>query len=92
MLNIKYHKSFKKDYKQIVKRDYDMALLEEVIQMLIRDITLPNRYQDHKLHGKYKEFRECHILPDWLLIYKKDKENLVLILSRTGKHNDLFNR
>ncbi len=90
MLRVKYHKSFKKDYKQALKRNYDISLLEEVISVLVSEKELAPKYNDHKLSGKYKGFRECHILPDWLLIYKVDKKDLILVLSRTGKHNDLF--
>ncbi len=90
MLTIKYHKSFKKDYKLIVKRGYNISLLEEVIGMLANEETLPEKYRDHDLRGEYEGFRECHILPDWLLIYRIENGGITLALARTGSHSDLF--
>lgn len=90
MRTIKYEKSFKKDYKRIVKRGYDIRLFEIVVSMLANNETLPEKYRDHSLNGKYSGFRECHITPDWLLIYRMDNSKLILILTRTGTHSDLF--
>lgn len=90
MLTIKYETGFKKDYKRIVKRGYDVSLLEEVIDQLANKIPLPKKYKDHGLSGNYVGFRECHITPDWLLIYKIDDSELILYLTRTGSHSDLF--
>jgi mRNA interferase YafQ len=90
MLKIKYSSRFKKDFKTIVKRGYDIKLLEEVLNILIEEKTLPQKYFNHPLTGNYDEHRECHITPDWLLIYKIDKEILMLSLTRTGTHSDLF--
>jgi mRNA interferase YafQ len=90
MLKIKFLNSFKKDYKRIVKRGYDIALLENVIRMLADGETLPAKYRDHTLTGNYSGFRECHITPDWLLIYEVRESELILVLSRTGTHSDLF--
>ena len=90
MLKIKFLNSFKKDYKRIVKRGYDIALLENVIRMLADGETLPVKYRDHALTGNYSGFRECHITPDWLLIYEVRESELILVLSRTGTHSDLF--
>ena len=90
MLTIKYETGFKKDYKRIVKRGYDVSLLEEVINLLANKIPLPNKYKDHGLSGNYAGFRECHITPDWLLIYRIDDNELILYLTRTGSHSDLF--
>ena len=90
MLTIKYHTSFKRDYKRIVKRGYDVSLLEKVIEILANEEELPEKYKDHNLSGDYKGFRECHILPDWLLIYKIENNRLILALSRTGSHSDIF--
>jgi len=67
-----------------------MHLLDEVLQILIEEKQLPAKYRDHELTGKYFGFRECHILPDWLLIYAINKGNLILIVTRTGTHSDLF--
>ena len=90
MLTIKYETGFKKDYKRIVKRGYDVSLLEEVINQLANKIPLPKKYKDYGLSGNYVGFRECHITPDWLLIYKIDDNELILYLTRTGSHSDLF--
>ncbi|MED9781884.1 MAG: type II toxin-antitoxin system YafQ family toxin [Peptococcaceae bacterium] len=90
MLKIKFLNSFKKDYKRIVKRGYDIALLENVIRMLADGETLPAKYRDHALTGNYSGYRECHITPDWLLIYEVRESELILVLSRTGTHSDLF--
>ncbi|MGO5439837.1 type II toxin-antitoxin system RelE/ParE family toxin [Megamonas funiformis] len=90
MLKIKYHSKFKKDIKTIKKRNYDLSKLQKVIEILAEEKTLPAKYKDHSLTGVYQDFRECHILPDWLLIYRIDKDILTLVLSRTGTHSDLF--
>jgi mRNA interferase YafQ len=90
MLKIKYETTFKKDYKRIKKRGYDVRLLEAVIELLAQGKTLPSKYKDHLLIGKYKGYRECHITPDWLLIYEINDEELILYLTRTGSHSDLF--
>lgn len=92
MLKIKYHKAFKKDYKRIQKQGYDTKLLEFVVTQLAEEIPLPEKYCDHPLKGGYSGYRECHILPDWLLIYKKENDVLVLTLSRTGSHSELFKK
>ena len=90
MLTIKYQSAFKKDYKRIVKRGYDIRLLEEVISILANQDPLPEKFRDHSLLGKYTGCRECHITPDWLLIYEIDGDELILYLTRTGAHSDLF--
>lgn len=90
MLTIKYQSAFKKDYKRIVKRGYDIRLLEEVISILANQEPLPEKFRDHSLLGKYTGCRECHITPDWLLIYEIDGNELILYLTRTGSHSDLF--
>ena len=90
MLTIKYQSAFKKDYKRIVKRGYDIRLLEEVISILANQEPLPEKFRDHSLLGKYTGCRECHITPDWLLIYEIDGDALFLYLTRTGSHSDLF--
>lgn len=81
---------FKKDYKLAKKRGLDMRLLEYVIDELLLGHTLDAKYLDHPLYGDYEGFNECHIQPDWLLIYGKDEENLILTAVRTGTHTDLF--
>ena len=90
MMTIKYQSAFKKDYKRIVKRGYDIRLLEEVISILANQEPLPEKFRDHSLLGKYTGCRECHITPDWLLIYEIDGDELILYLTRTGSHSDLF--
>lgn len=90
MLTIKYQAAFKKDYKRIVKRGYDMRLLEKVIELLANQKPLPGKNRDHQLSGDYAGCRECHITPDWLLIYEVADEELILYLTRTGSHSDLF--
>ena len=90
MLTIKYETSFKKDFKRIVKRGYNVRLLEEVIEMLANRQTMPEKYRDHSLTGNYIDCRECHITPDWLLIYQISDSELILYLTRTGTHSDLF--
>ena len=90
MLKIVYHTKFKKDYKMMVKRGYDTTELFKVIDLLANQETLPEKYKDHKLTGNYVGFKECHINPDWLLIYKVEEDKLILNLVRTGSHSDLF--
>jgi mRNA interferase YafQ len=72
------------------KRKLDMSLLDEIISKLAQGIPLPESNRDHELTGSYVDHRECHIQPDWLLIYRIDNEVLVLTLTRTGSHSDLF--
>lgn len=81
---------FKKDYKMIKKRGYDINLLKDVIDILADGQSLPEKYCDHLLNGNFAGLRECHILPDWLLVYRIEKERLILALTRTGTHSDLF--
>ena len=90
MLTIKYESSFKKDYKRIIKRGYDPSLFEAVVTILANEEPLPQKYHDHPLAGNHIGHRECHITPDWLLIYKISKQELILYLTRTGTHSDLF--
>lgn len=90
MLKIRYHTSFKKDYKRVIKRGYNAKLMEEIIQKLAKGEQLPEKNKDHPLSGNYSGCRECHITSDWLLIYEIDNGELVLYLTRTGTHSDLF--
>ena len=91
MLDVRYRKQFKKDYKRALKQPGHTAeKFQAVVELLAKEQTLPDRYRDHALTGDYIGFRECHILPDWLLIYKIEKEFLTLTLTRTGSHSDLF--
>lgn len=81
---------FKKDYKLAVKRGCDIDKLQKVVMILASGETLPDEYSDHPLRGNYSGYRECHIEPDWLLVYKITENVLVLTLYRTGTHSDLF--
>ena len=90
MLKPKPSNRFKKNYVLMEKRGYDMSLIDNIIETLLNEEPLPPACMDHPLQGNWKGFRECHILPDWLLIYKKDGINLLLYLERTGTHSDLF--
>ena len=83
---------FKKDFKLAMKRSMKIEVLEEVIAMLAMGETLPDKHKDHAVTGNWVGHRECHILPDWLLIYRIEDEVLVLTLARTGTHSDLFGK
>ncbi|KGF09340.1 RelE/StbE family addiction module toxin [Clostridiales bacterium S5-A14a] len=87
---IKFTKRFKKDLKQAKKQGKDIEKLFDIVEKIAKDETLDERYRDHSLSGKYEGTRECHIEPDFLLIYEKIEEVLVLSLVRTGSHSDLF--
>ena len=90
MLTLKPTKKFKKDYKRMKKQGRNMLLLKSVIDDLLEEKTPDGKYQDHPLVGNYTGFRECHIQPDWLLIYAIDHDQLILTASRTGSHSDLL--
>ncbi len=90
MLKIQYQAKFKKDYKKIIKRGYNPEDFKTVVKILVSGNPLPKKYRDHDLSGNYIGFRECHINPDWLLIYRIDNDILTLTLVRTGTHSDLF--
>ena len=81
---------FRKDLKLAQKRGYDLDRIKKVIVTLANGETLDAKYRDHLLTGDYGGFRECHIQPDWLLVYRTDGERLFLFLARTGTHSDLF--
>ena len=81
---------FKKDYKLMIKRGCKKSLLQEVITLLAEGEVLPEKYHDHSLSGNYAGYRECHITPDWLLVYRIEEDLLILALARTGSHSDLF--
>ena len=81
---------FQKDLKRIAKRGYDISLLTDVIKKLANGERLPEKNKDHALSGDYAGYRECHITPDWLLIYEIENDELILYLTRTGTHSDLF--
>lgn len=83
---------FKKDYKLALKRHLDIELLDDIIRSLSSGESLPQKNKDHALTGGWVGHRECHIQPDWLLIYRIDDDVLVLTLTRTGTHSDLFGK
>lgn len=92
MLKPEFTGQFKKDYKLAIKRGCDANKIEKVISILCNQEPLPVEYKDHSLNNsrQYKNMRECHIEPDWLLVYKVVNDTLVLRLIRTGSHSDLF--
>lgn len=90
MLEIILSNRFKKDLKLAAKRGYDLELLSNVVDLLAAQEKLPSKYKDHELVDNYIGFRECHIQPDWLLVYRVQSDALILFLSRTGTHSDLF--
>lgn len=81
---------FQKDLKRVQKRGYDLSLLSDIIKKLANGEQLPEKNRDHNLSGDYSGCRECHITPDWLLVYEIDNGELILYLTRTGTHSDLF--
>ena len=89
---VKYTTSFKKDYKRAIKRGLKIELLEQVVALLAMGEPLPDKNRDHDLSGDWAGHRECHILPDWLLVYRIEDDVLVLTLARTGTPSDLFGK
>ena len=89
---VKFTTQFKKDYKLAMKRGLKVALLDKVITTLANGLPLPDKNDDYALTGNWIGHRECHVLPDWLLIYRIDGDVLVLTLARTGTHSDLFGK
>ncbi len=92
MLELRQTSNFKKDLRRMIKRGANMELLDEVIQILLKRETLPEKYHDHPLTGNWHGYRDCHIEPDWVLIYRIDDDALILLATRTGTHSDLFNK
>ena len=81
---------FRRDVRLANKQGKDIVLLEQIIDLLADDIPLPVKHRDHALHGNWKGYRECHVTPDWLLVYQKtNRGDLVLILARLASHNEL---
>lgn len=91
MYKVKFTNAYKKSYKRMAKRGIDLSLLDEVVDNLRQGIALDSKYRDHILKGKFNGFHECHIKPDWLLIYLVEDDILTLTLIDTGSHADLFN-
>ena len=90
MYKIVASRKFQKDFKKALKRGLQESLLKDVALLLEKSGNLPPKFKSHKLSGKYNGLWECHIQPDWLLVYKVENEKLVLKLIRTGSHSDLF--
>jgi mRNA interferase YafQ len=90
MWQLIYTKRFEKSVARCIKRGYDMNLLKEVANILVTGSPLPEKYRPHKLSGDFSKHWECHIKPDWLLIYRYNEEAAQLIIEDTGTHSDLF--
>ena len=90
MMQLETTTQFRKDYKRVKKRGYPMEQMKKVLDTLMAGQPLDERNRDHALTGNYAGFRECHIQPDWLLIYRISQDRLILVASRTGTHSDLF--
>ncbi|MFT8317362.1 MAG: type II toxin-antitoxin system YafQ family toxin [Sporolactobacillus sp.] len=89
---VKFTSKFKRDYKLAIKRGYPIKLLEETVSLIANGKTLPEKYMDHALSGNWTAYRDCHIKGDWLLVYRIANDVLVLTLTRTGTHADLFGK
>ncbi len=90
MYQVEYSNKFHKSYKRAKKRGLPLEQLLLVIEKLSKGLSLEAKYRDHALTGNYIGYRECHIQPDWLLVYKIEKKRCVLYLLNTGTHSDLF--
>lgn len=88
MLDVRYSTKFKRDFKVCAKRGYNLKRLQNIIDILRVPDSLPPKNRDHNLTGNYAGYRECHVEPDWLLIYQQTETELLLY--RTGTHSDLF--
>ena len=92
MYTVKFTSAYKKSYKLMKKRGLDTSLLDDIVDKLRQGIPLEEKNRDHELTGAFSGFRECHIKPDWLLIYMIENQVLTLTLVDTGSHSDLFNK
>ena len=90
MLELRFTAKFKKDYKRVKRQGKDLSKLERTLEALVRGEALPDAMRDHSLGGTYHGHRECHIEPDWLLIYRMDEDGLVLIATHAGSHGELL--
>ena len=88
--HVKFTSAYKKGYKRAKKRGLNLQLLDDVVDELRQGHKLADKYHDHTLHGNWEGFRECHIQPDWLLVYLIEDDILTLTLSETGTHSELF--
>ena len=92
MYHVKFTTAYKKSYKLMKRRGLDPSALDEVVDLLRQGKQLDEKYRDHGLSGNYAGFRECHVKPDWLLIYLIENDILTLTLVDTGTHSDLFKK
>ena len=92
MYQVKFTTAFKKSYKLMKKRGLDLSLLDTIVDKLRQGIPLEEKYHDHALTGNIEGFRECHIKPDWLLVYLIEDDILTLTLVDTGSHSDIFKK
>lgn len=90
MMTFETTSQYRKDIKRIMKQGFDLSLLDSILQTLLEGKRLDPKYYDHALKGNYTGHRECHIRPDWLLIYTINKDRLILTATRTGSHSELF--
>ena len=90
MYKITYTNKFKKDVKRCHKRGLDMSLLREAVDILAKTGKLPSKYKPHPLKGNYKNRMECHLQPDWLMVWMQNDKELILLFTETGTHSDLF--
>jgi len=90
MYKVEYSSQFKKDFKKAKKRGLDQNRLKYILDILVENGNLPSQFKPHKLKGKYNGLWECHIQPDWLLIWDQEDEIKLISLVRTGRHSDLF--
>lgn len=90
MYEIEYTSRFKRSFKKCVKRGLDVELFRRAVELLVQHGTLPKEYRPHKLSGRYAGYWECHLQPDWLLVWTQDDNRLVLCFIDTGTHADLF--
>ncbi|MGV8139378.1 MAG: type II toxin-antitoxin system YafQ family toxin [Mangrovibacterium sp.] len=90
MYTIQTTNKFEKDFARCTRRNYDLDAFDKALRLLASSGKLPREYKPHKLKGKYAGFWECHIQPDWLMVWDQDDDKLTLLLMRTGTHSDLF--
>ncbi|WP_372948806.1 type II toxin-antitoxin system YafQ family toxin [Mariniphaga sp.] len=90
MYKLKTTNRFEKDFVKCVRRNYNLNALNEALELLENSGKLPKQFKTHPLSGKYKGFWECHIRPDWLLIWRQNDKTKIIELTRTGTHSDLF--
>ena len=90
MLTIESTKKFQRDLRRMIKQGVDVTILDEIVETLAREEKLDSKHRDHALKGEWLGYRECHITPDWLLVYKIKDNELILSLSRTGSHSYIF--